>query len=35
MVPSLRAPIFTLRYDPGVGPVPSNTSLRDMVIFTG
>ena len=35
MRPSLRAPIFTLMYEPGVGPVPSKTSLRDITIFTG
>ena len=35
MTPSFVAPIFTLIYEPEVGPVPSKTSFRDMTIFTG
>ena len=31
----LLAPIFTRMNEPGVGPVPSKTSARDMIIFTG
>ena len=35
MRPSLVAPSFTLIWVPDVGPVPSNTSVRLMVSFTG
>ena len=35
MCPSLVAPIFTRMLVPDVGPVPSNTSMRLMVTFTG
>ena len=35
MRPSLVAPIFTRMCDAGVGPVPSNSSMRLMIILTG
>ena len=33
--PSDVTPILTLVCDPGAGPVASNTSVRDITIFTG
>ena len=35
ILPSLVAPIFINILVPDVGPVPSKTSARDIVIFTG
>src|SRR5262249_7946198 len=35
MLPSFLAPIFTLIWEAGVGPVASNSSMRLMIILTG
>ena len=35
ILPSLVAPIFMRMWEPEVGPLPTNTSVRLMVILTG